>query len=132
MRLRHRRVEPTSPDRAGFGWLSLAEIIQNTSQTAASDGKHYWYQGRVFNVIVGPDGKRVTAQVRGSRSKPYAVSIVFEELDDQSAFIEGECTCSIGSDCKHVAATLFDLMGQKKPPTAAAKRNAAALELFPE
>src|SRR5882757_95369 len=126
MRLRHQRVETTSPDRAGFGWLSLAEIMQCTSQTAATNGKRYWRQGRVFNVTVGPDGKRVTAQVRGSRPKPYMVSIDFEELDDELTLIEGGCTCPVGSDCEHVAATLFALMAQKTTPAAAPKRVAAA------
>src|SRR5262249_15023292 len=51
---------------------------------------------------------------------------------DEVTLIEGECTCPVGMDCKHVAATLFALMAQIAKPTAAAERAAVAFALFPE
>ncbi len=57
-------------------------------------------------------GLQVTASVRGNE--------VYEQLIDVSEFmgtleIEGECTCPVGYNCKHVAAVLITLLDEAHP-----------------
>lgn len=48
----------------------------------------------------------LTAKVQGTRSRPYDVWIMFNDVDEHM-WIENECTCPVGFECKHVAALLI-------------------------
>ena len=49
---------------------------------------------------------RLTAKIQGTRSRPYDVWIMFNDVDGDM-WIENECTCPVGFECKHVAALLI-------------------------
>lgn len=48
----------------------------------------------------------LTGKVQGTRSRPYDVWIGFNDVDEDM-WIENECTCPVGFECKHVAALLI-------------------------
>jgi len=50
--------------------------------------------------------KILAGLVQGSRSKPYDVRVQFFERS-ASDWIEGQCSCPVGFNCKHVAALLI-------------------------
>ncbi len=82
----------------------IDEMIQTTNMVRA--GQTYWRQGRVSKLNIDPDSKEVTALVRGSALRPYAVSINFEP-DDSEYGLVAMCSCPVGYDCKHCAAVLY-------------------------
>jgi superfamily II DNA or RNA helicase len=47
----------------------------------------------------------LSGQVQGTQRRPYRVQVRFEE--DENLEIDGECTCPVGFDCKHLAALLM-------------------------
>ncbi|MCA8092248.1 DEAD/DEAH box helicase [Burkholderia anthina] len=52
------------------------------------------------------DHTRLAGKVQGTRSRPYDVWIEFNDVDE-NMWIENECTCPVGFECKHVAALLI-------------------------
>ena len=48
----------------------------------------------------------LSGKVQGTQRQPYRVHAHFEQ-DDDDLLIEGECSCPVGIDCKHVAALLI-------------------------
>ncbi len=48
----------------------------------------------------------LNGRVQGTERQPYRVHIEFEQ-DDDELFADGECSCPVGYDCKHVAALLI-------------------------
>ncbi len=48
----------------------------------------------------------LVAKVQGTRSRPYDVWVMFNDAGDDM-WIENECTCPVGFECKHVAALLI-------------------------
>ena len=48
----------------------------------------------------------LAGRVQGTERRPYQVHVQFEQ-DDDEIFVDGECSCPVGSDCKHVAALLI-------------------------
>ncbi|MDR3322702.1 MAG: helicase, partial [Zoogloeaceae bacterium] len=61
------------------------------------------YLERVRGLVVTP--RRISAEVQGTARQPYRVRVHF--LENSSTKILGECSCPLGGNCKHVAATLF-------------------------
>ena len=73
-------------------------------------GSAYKAQHRVLEcTMVKGDGWLVSARVRGSRARPYAVDVeILPEGDELDIF--GTCACPQATDCKHVAAVLLQLL----------------------
>jgi hypothetical protein len=59
----------------------------------------------------------LSGKVQGTERRPYRVNVQFEQLDDD-LLVDGECSCPVGCDCKHVAALL--LAGLEQLPKAPA------------
>ncbi len=89
------------------------EIIRGYFSNAFyARGHHYYRQGRVSGLTFSSllDGTfTLTSTVRGSRV--YKTEI---EVSAKSKFVRivGKCTCPIGSNCKHVVATLLAAVNQ--------------------
>jgi hypothetical protein len=54
--------------------------------------------------------------VQGSQKFPYEVQVFFERVGEL-LIIEGECSCPVGFNCKHVAALLLANLAQVPAPT---------------
>ncbi len=68
--------------------------------TYAQRGKDYFRSGHVVDVRWR--GDQLTGRVQGSEPQPYRVTILFD-----GKHIEGDCSCPVGYNCKHVAALLY-------------------------
>ncbi len=90
--------------------LELCDVIDYVSEPSLSRGMRYFDQGRVTKLQADNSLMKATAQVQGSGKKPYAVDITFTHRDGLLEDIDGFCTCPVGYNCKHVAATLMALL----------------------
>ena len=86
--------------------LDEERLRRAVGPAAFEKGLEYVRKGRVLEAHVEPGGG-VRGSVKGSEWKPYEQRVLLggEGLD-------GRCTCPVGSNCKHVAAVLLDLLGQ--------------------
>ncbi|TCL90142.1 SNF2 family DNA or RNA helicase [Rhizobium sp. PP-WC-2G-219] len=85
---------------------SDSDILRAVGANAFSAGKAYQRQGRVIAFQWhGDDG--IAAQVQGSDRKPYRLSISIEPNHTGRVVIEGDCSCPVAFNCKHVAASLL-------------------------
>ncbi|MCY7388918.1 MAG: SWIM zinc finger family protein, partial [Burkholderiales bacterium] len=87
-----------------MNWEKL--IAKNFDTGAVSRGRDYWKKGRVRFVEWQPsgDGPTLFSKVRGSSGNYDQVTRV--DFDGES--IDGDCTCPVAYNCKHVAAALFE------------------------
>jgi len=75
-------------------------------------GRAYEQQGRVVRCELIPESDRswtLIGAVRGSQSRPYAVTVLIEKDLDGTWCFDGECSCPMEFDCKHVVAAVLHL-----------------------
>ncbi len=84
---------------------ALAE--DNLDDAYLKRGREYFKNGHVEKLNFDAKNQTITAEVIGSKPKPYKVSISFDEYD-----IDGDCSCPVQFNCKHVAATLYAVMAE--------------------
>jgi len=84
--------------------ISDERIQQMLGVTCSSRGKAYDRKGHVLDVTM--DDGLLVAEVSGSQNEPYHVHIRF----NSKAELVSRCTCPVGGDCKHVAASLYAWM----------------------
>jgi superfamily II DNA or RNA helicase len=88
--------------------LKQKDIFRFFSRSAMDKAWAYRAQRRVAAVEINDDCTNIRARVTGSAQKPYAVDIDLRYSGDGLIDIEGECTCPMSHNCKHVAATLLE------------------------
>lgn len=93
--------------------LKRKEIYSYFSRSAMEKAHAYQAQGRVSGVEVSDDLSHVSSQVRGSESKRYRVDIQLEFENDSLTDLDGDCSCPMAFNCKHVAATLLEALNGK-------------------
>ncbi|MFI9484886.1 SNF2-related protein [Promicromonospora sp. NPDC052451] len=72
-------------------------------------GEDYQKQGRVISWEWLPAELLLVSWVRGSGRSTYSCSVEFGTAGSGPPVVVGSsCTCPVGSDCKHVAATLIE------------------------
>jgi len=90
-----------------FPLVDVGDISRQVGAGSFERGYHYALDGVVDNLAWQPDGV-LTAKVNGSRPKPYDVEIELRPGRPGFWRIDfAACTCHVGYDCKHVAATLI-------------------------
>ena len=110
--------------------LKRKDLYDYFSRSAFEKAHAYQAQGRVKGLEVSGDLTHLRARVRGSGSNEYRVDIQLEFSGDQLSDLDGECSCPMTFNCKHVAATLLEATGGKPlsaPKAMAAEQSAAAL-----
>src|SRR6266446_158453 len=145
MRPRLQRIEEPPAGGALLDRISREDIEDVTSRNAANNGDRYWRQGRVLslNSNENREGVQIKARVQGSGRQPYAQTIEIADINGEFLEIEGECSCPVGFNCKHVAAVLFAAIAQqsnanrgalKVVPAASGRSGHAggSLEMFPD
>ena len=111
------------------------EVISDFCGSAAYQrGKAYYQNGRVlsFKVLEDDDdddyqqydGIRLIAYARGSGRNKYKQDIALTAFDDDID-IDGECTCPVGYNCKHVAAACLYFLEQAPSVSVGAGRGPA-------
>lgn len=89
--------------------LTVPDLADQIDATSLERGRQYAVQDRVSSINVSADETRVTSRVRGSGNQSYAV-IIDLIAEGNQVDIDGQCSCPVGFNCKHVAATLLVAM----------------------
>ena len=97
--------------------LKPKHIYDFFSRSAVEKGHAYQAQGRVKALEISEDLTHIRAKVRGSTSSDYRVDIQLEFGPDRLADLDGDCSCPMTFNCKHVAATLLEALSGKQPPS---------------
>jgi len=100
--------------------ISEKRIKQWLGITYSSRGKAYYRQGHVLDVAM--DDGLLTASVSGRDTDPYQVHIRFSSKEA----LVSRCSCPVGGDCKHVAATLYAWIDEQNEADSEAKEEAVA------
>ena len=95
--------------------LKRKEIYSYFSRSAMEKAHVYQAQGRVLALDVSDDLTRISSRVRGSGSEEYRVDIQLEFEDGTLTDLDGDCTCPMAFNCKHVAASLLEALSDKDP-----------------
>ncbi len=84
--------------------VKLDEIEAIVGPRSLERGLAYARNGRVVTVEWDPQGEALTGSVIG-RGEVYATTAFFESVGDEALeLVEGECSCPMVYNCKHVAA----------------------------
>ncbi|MEX2481647.1 MAG: DEAD/DEAH box helicase [Gammaproteobacteria bacterium] len=100
-----RTVARRLPERNPEPTLTAATIRATVGFATYARGSDYFAEGRVEELVAEafPYGWELQAVTRGSGRAIYSQDIVID-LDPDGVSIEGDCTCPVGYNCKHVAA----------------------------
>lgn len=94
-------------DSNPFSEISLEDIIDSCGKNFTTRGQAYWRNQQVLELEWDPDAAQLTAKVAGSNALPYS-----QTIRAQDDYIDGNCSCPVGYNCKHVAAVLFEWMSK--------------------
>ncbi len=95
--------------------ITDSDIRQAVSAGSFDTAQRYFRTRRVLAVAENADGV-IEAQVQGTERRPYQQTIVLHRLAGGRTRIDGDCTCFVGHNCKHVAAALLAFRHQAKSP----------------
>ena len=98
-----------------------SDLKREFSAAYLARGRDYQARGQVMGLAVDPDDGLITAKIRGSGKQPYRASIAIHSARAGRARIEGDCTCPVGFNCKHVVAALLETLALDKVNTAPVK-----------
>ena len=88
----------------GFSEVDLSEVARAVGSSSFARGRAYAGGNRVLRTEWDPAEEALTGSVLGHGGL-YNTVAYFEPGDDGTlAFVEGECSCPVAYDCKHVAA----------------------------
>ena len=107
---------------------NATDVLRACGTRAYDAGNIYRKQGRVLSFEEDADG--VHARVHGNERHPYDQDIAFEVTHGHTE-IDGDCTCPVGMNCKHVAAALLEgLARQTQPPKTMLSADARGSQLM--
>jgi superfamily II DNA or RNA helicase len=99
------------------------------SRSAFQKGLAYQVEGRVGGLEISDDLTHIRAMVLGSGSNIYRVEVQLDFSYNRLADLDGECSCPMAVNCKHVAATVLQALTGKQLSSQSAlagKREASA------
>ncbi|MGK2938506.1 MAG: SNF2-related protein [Solirubrobacteraceae bacterium] len=103
--------------------FDLEEVRDAVGETSFKRGRSYATSKRVLSFQWHAEEDALTGVVVGNGAI-YEVTAYFQE--DPREYIEGECTCPMGWNCKHVAALVVAAAGHAAPGRSAASRQPAS------
>ncbi|MFA0811665.1 DEAD/DEAH box helicase [Microbulbifer epialgicus] len=95
--------------------LDFNSISNQLPTNSLVRGKNYFRNGYVEKFIISQGGKTITGRVSGSYANHYKQYIEITENPVSGTFeIDGECSCPVGYNCKHVAAVLMAVINKNQ------------------
>ncbi|MGC5166708.1 SNF2-related protein [Luteimicrobium sp. DT211] len=91
--------------------FSSADVAALVGAPAMGRAQDYVERGRVVSVARNGDGSRIVGHVQGTAGTPYVA--VVQMSPSGKVPREGRCSCPVGLNCKHVAATLLAYRAQQ-------------------
>ncbi len=110
--------------------VELAELEAAVGATSFKRGRSYARGNRVLSLAWDPDEETLLGRVVGSRAI-YETAALFDSEDGELVFAEGECSCPVGYNCKHVAALVIAATDKRGAGTARRGPSPPALRLAP-
>ncbi len=86
--------------------LAVSELEAHFSDSAFRRGETYARTGRVQELSWDEEHTALSASVIGNGAV-YTTVAYFVDADDGRALIDGECSCPVGYNCKHVVAVIL-------------------------
>ena len=83
--------------------LEFDDLIDQLEASFLEQGLDYFRSHKVSEITHDDEDQTLTAQVKGKKKVPYKISI---SVDDE-LLIDGDCSCKVNYNCKHVAAVLM-------------------------
>ncbi|MDD5277760.1 MAG: SNF2-related protein, partial [Methylovulum sp.] len=112
--------------------LLISDIRYECEDDYYERGKRYFEKGQVLNLTITNEGAlfvQINSTVNGTASNPYKQNIrIVWRPDYSSAEIEGDCSCPIGYNCKHVAAVCLKYRASTLPPEALESNRPSCLD----
>jgi superfamily II DNA or RNA helicase len=102
----------------GLCEIDLSEVESAVGSRSFERGRAYARCGRVATVEWAPDGEALTGSVVGQGALYDTAAFFVGGGDGALEFEDGECTCPVGYNCKHVAAIVIaatDARGARRP-----------------
>ncbi|MBL4661855.1 MAG: DEAD/DEAH box helicase [Alcanivoracaceae bacterium] len=84
---------------------------------AYARGKKYFQQGKVifYNIIsTSRNSMHLIGKVKGSYRGSYTQNITIKNTSNSGIDLDGDCTCPVSFNCKHVAAVCFSFQAEEK------------------
>ena len=100
-----------------FSDVELSEVEAAVGSQSFKRGRSYARGNRVLAIEWDEHDETLTGSVRGQGAL-YSTAAFFADRDGGLAFDEGECSCPVGYNCKHVAAIVIaatDSRGAGRP-----------------
>lgn len=90
---------------------SIQQLKDQFDPASITRGMNYFREGRVLE----SHHQRgvVTGTVRGTKRTPYEVYILLSKAGNR-VLVDGDCTCPVGINCKHVVSVLQDQIQQRR------------------
>ena len=89
--------------------VDLSEVREAVGSRSFGRGRGYERNQRVVAIEWDASELALTGSVAGTAL--YTTTAYFADADGSLAFEDGECTCPVGYDCKHVAAIVIAAAG---------------------
>jgi len=86
--------------------FDLANVAASVGRTSFRRGQTYARGRRVLSVGWDPGGHRLTGSVVGNGAI-YSTTACFSGAPGELTLLDGECSCPVGHNCKHVAALVI-------------------------
>jgi superfamily II DNA or RNA helicase len=95
--------------------VELAEVEAAVGSTSFGRGRSYARANRVLKIEWDPDTETLTGSVVGQGSLYDTAAFFTSGGDGLLEFEDGECTCPVGYNCKHVAAIVIAASDERGP-----------------
>ncbi len=83
--------------------LEFDDLIDQLEASFLEQGLDYFRSHKVSEITRDEEQQSLTAHVKGKKKAPYKISISV----DEDLLIDGDCSCKVNYNCKHVAAVLM-------------------------
>jgi superfamily II DNA or RNA helicase len=100
-------LEQVSATITKLGDLELRALERTFGAKAFERARSYARRDRVLSLDWDPDERVLVAEVLGHGAVYETIAYFDDREDGRLGFVEGECSCPIGYDCKHVAAIVI-------------------------
>ena len=105
--------------------LTINDIKRNTSTIYFERGFRYFKDGSVNKLNfkrISPNTMIFKSSVFGSGASTYRQDIFISKIKNGTVHINGECTCPVGFNCKHIVASLLQYLADEDNQETASQR----------
>jgi uncharacterized Zn finger protein len=99
--------------------ITKKAISDNFDNGAYSRGFRYYTEQRVVSYDIYSESDKITIHSKVEGTEIYEQEIELSNFDD--LYIESDCSCPVGYNCKHAVAVLFQLLSNTMSQSSTSK-----------